>query len=338
MSPQHRDLIVVGASAGGVEALQTLVAGLPADLPAAVAVVLHLPAGGTSALPQILRRSGRLPATAVGSGMPIEHGRVYVAPPNHHLLVVEDQFVLSHGPTENGHRPAINALFRSAAVAMGPAVTGVLLSGVLDDGVAGLVAIRAQGGATVVQDPSDALYPSMPDNALRHLVPDHVLPASDIGTVLAKLARQEVDAGLAPPPSHLIHLENQIAQNQRKPVDYHAEGVGEPSGFSCPDCQGSLSELDRSGDRYRCRVGHAWSAQALLNAQGDEFERALWMALRSLDEKANLAAKMRDNAISRGSNRLAERYSQLATEAMTAADVLRERLTAVPLQQVDTEQ
>jgi two-component system chemotaxis response regulator CheB len=272
MSPQHRDLIVVGASAGGVETLCSLVAGVPPDLAAAVAVVLHLPEDGTSALPQILQRFGTLPAVAATSGMPVTPGRVHVAPPNHHLLVVDDLFVLSRDPTENGHRPAINALFRSAAIAAGARVIGVLLSGVLDDGVAGLVSIRGQGGVTVVQDPADALYPGMPRNALRHLAPDYLLPVAEIGMVLAKLANENLLAG------------------------------------------------------------HTWSARALLDARGDDFERALWAALRSLEEKAGLYARMRDHAARRGNSHLAGRYGRLADEANEAADILRARLTALPLQ------
>jgi two-component system chemotaxis response regulator CheB len=269
MSRQHRDLIVVGASAGGVEALRSLVAGIAPDLPAAIAVVLHLPADGTSALPQILSRFGPLPAVAAADEMPIRPGRIHVAPPDHHLLVVEDQFMLSRSPTENGHRPSINALFRSAAITFGPRVTGVLLSGVLDDGVAGLVAIHLQGGRTVVQDPADALHPGMPKNALRHLVPDHVLATAAMGATLDRLTRQDVDPGPFP-----------------------------------------------------------------LAGRGEDFERALWNALRSLDEKADLAARMCDEARRRGNERLADRYARTTAEATEAADVLRERLTATPSQPI----
>jgi two-component system chemotaxis response regulator CheB len=335
---QHRDLIVVGASAGGVEALKTLVAGMPPDLPAAVVVVLHMPAGGTSALRQILRRFGPLPAHTAATGMPIEPGRIYVGPPDHHLLVVADQLVLSHGPTESGHRPAINALFRSAALAYGPRVTAVLLSGVLDDGVAGLVAVRDRDGKTVVQDPADALYPGMPESALRHLQPDHVLPADQMGDVLQKLARDEVDPDRSSPPSTTVWLENRIAHDQQRGgVDYEAENMGEQSGFTCPDCQGALSELAPRNGWFRCRVGHAWSEEALLAAQGDVFQRALWTALRSLDEKASLSMKMRDSAIDRGNLRTAERYERMAEEAHEAADVLRDRLTVVPGRRSESE-
>jgi two-component system chemotaxis response regulator CheB len=330
MSSQYRDVIVVGASAGGVEALKSMVAVMPPDLSASVLVVLHLPAGGTSALPQILRRFGTLPAVAAGHGMPLKPGQVYVAPPDHHLLVVPDQLVLSQGPSENAHRPAINALFRSAAVAYGQRVTGVLLSGVLDDGVAGLVAIRDRGGRTVVQDPTDALYPGMPENAMRHITPDHVVPTTEMGRVLHVLSKEEVDVRDVPPVPPRMTMENEIAQDRQWPVDYEAVGMGHQSGLTCPDCQGALSELTPGRGWYRCRVGHAWSEDALLAAQGDIFERALWTALRSLDEKASLARRMRDSAADRGNKMAAERYGRRADEATEAADVLRARLTALP--------
>jgi len=193
MSRRNRDLIVVGASAGGVQALCAFAAGLPADLPAAVLVVLHLPAGATSFLAPILTRSGPLPAVVAGGGEPLRRGQIQVAPPDHHLLVMDAQVALSRGPTENGHRPSINALFRSAAVAAGPAVIGVQLSGVLDDGVAGLVAIAARGGLVMVQDPADALYSGMPEQAMRRVRPDYVLPAGGMGEALAKISESAVD-------------------------------------------------------------------------------------------------------------------------------------------------
>jgi two-component system chemotaxis response regulator CheB len=205
MAARPRDVVVVGASAGGVEALRAMVAGFPADLPVSVLVVLHMPTGGTSALPAILSRSGPLPASPAQNGELLEHRRVYVGRPNHHLLVINGAIALSHGPTENGHRPAINALFRSAAVTHGAAVTGVLLSGVLDDGVAGLLAIAGRGGCVVVQNPADALYPGMPEKALRSLTPDHVAPATEIGQVLAKITEEHTDNPGNEGTSELLH-------------------------------------------------------------------------------------------------------------------------------------
>jgi two-component system chemotaxis response regulator CheB len=326
MARHTRDLIVVGASAGGVEALREFAAGLPADLAASVLVVLHLPAGGTSALPAILGRSGVLPACSAKDGMPLRHATIYVAPPNHHLLAVDDHTALSHGPTENGRRPAIDALFRSAAIVGGPRVTGVLLSGVLDDGVAGLVSIAGRGGKVVVQDPDEALYPGMPRNAMDAVTVDHVLPAAAMGAVLDELSRDEVDLDGAPAPSRLVRLENTIATtNSSAQVGRDPDQLGRMSGFTCPDCDGALIEMS-PGSRYRCRVGHAWTGEALLDAQGLAWERALGAAIRTLDEKAALSRRMADRARRRGSAAIASRYDLHAAEALEAAALLREPL------------
>ncbi|WP_103340627.1 chemotaxis protein CheB [Amycolatopsis sp. CA-126428] len=322
MTVRPRDIVVVGASAGGVEALRAMAAQLPDDLPAAVLVALHMPAGGTSALPAILDRAGPLPAQVARHGEPLEHGRVYVAPPDHHLLVSDGAVALSHGPTENGHRPAINALFRSAAVARGAAVTGVLLSGMLDDGVAGLQALAGQGARVVVQDPRDALYPAMPEHALQVLSPDHVVAAAGIGEVLAKVTLELVEADSGPAPEAL-RWENEIASARRFGEGMSA--VGRPSEFACPDCHGVLADID-NGLRYRCRVGHAWTAEALVAAQGDAVEHALWTGMRALEEKASLCRRLAALARERGSDQIAERYDVQARETLEAADVLRRQV------------
>lgn len=326
MTRHTRDLIVVGASAGGVEALRDFAAGLPADIPASVLVVLHLPAGGTSALPAILGRSGALPACSAKDGMPLTHARIYVGPPNHHLLVVDDSIALSHGPTENGRRPAIDALFRAAAIVGGPRVMGVLLSGVLDDGVAGLVAIAGRGGKVLVQDPDEALYPGMPRHAMQALDVDHVLTAAAMGGVLDKLCRDEVEPNGAPAPPSVLRLENAIATAASSALPGRdPEELGHMSGFTCPDCDGALVEIS-PGSRYRCRVGHAWTGEALLDAQGLAWERALAAGIRTLDEKAALSRRMADRARKRGSSALATRYDLHAAEALEAAALLREPL------------
>ena len=186
------DIIVVGASAGGVEALVTLVGSLPADLPAAVFIVLHIPAQCPSVLPDILARSGPLVALHAEDGDAIELGKIYVAPPDHHLLIVHESIQITHGPKENRHRPAVDPLFRSAATAYKQRVIGVVLTGSLDDGSAGLLAIKQCGGLTVVQDPEDALYPSMPQHAIEHVAVDYVLPLLEIGVLLGRLTRVPV--------------------------------------------------------------------------------------------------------------------------------------------------
>ncbi len=321
MSPFRRDLVVVGASAGGVEALRAVVSALPSDFPGALVVTMHLSAGSPSALALILDRAGPLPARSARHGAPIEPGTVYVAPPDRHLLTDDGVLVLSQGPTENGHRPAINATFRSAAVTGGPNVIGVVLSGVLDDGAAGLRAIVDRGGLAVVQDPGDALYSGMPMNALSLVETEHVVRAGEIGALLDKLVRMPVEPVEVPPASDILLLEDRIARDGVRAGAFPpAEQNG--SGYTCPDCQGGLTEVDPMG-RYRCRIGHAWSAQALLAAHDDEFRFALQKALRALDEKAGLARKLAAQLSARRPGGLAERYAASAKEAAEAADTLR---------------
>lgn len=252
-----RDVVVVGASAGGVEALRDLVSGLPADLPAAVLVVLHLPAQSDSALPAILSRSGRLPAGAARDGDSIESGRIYVAPPDHHLAVVGDCLALTRGPRENGHRPAVDVLFRTAARVLGPRVVGVVLSGALDDGTAGMLAIAARGGVTVAQDPKEALYPAMPHSVVEHVEPDHILPARSIGPLLGQLCREGVKLRSVPAGPPHLQREADMAEFDRDTLTSE-EPTGAVSDLTCPDCAGTLYDMqDRGMLRFRCRVGHA---------------------------------------------------------------------------------
>jgi two-component system chemotaxis response regulator CheB len=321
----HRDLVAIAASAGGVEALRTLAAGLPVDFPAAVAVVLHVPSNGGSALPAILDRVGPLPAAHATHGEPIRPGRIVVAPPDFHLVVHDGHFALSRGPRENGHRPAGDVLFRTAARARGPRVVGVVLSGALDDGTAGLAAIRDRAGATVVQDPADAMYPAMPASALAHVPVDHVAPVKEMPSLLTELVTMEVQA-MAPDPAGLLLKEAAVADFQ----DDRANGEpppGQPAGFACPDCSGVLYEI-RDGElaRYRCRVGHAWSAEGLLAQQGLALEGALWMALRSLEEKAQLSRQLGERAEARGNRLSAERFRSAAGESARAAVLVRQML------------
>jgi two-component system chemotaxis response regulator CheB len=323
----HRDVIVVGASAGGVEALRAIAAGLPADLPATVLVVLHVPSYGGSVLPSILGRAGPLPAQHPSGTQPLKPGMILVAPPDHHLVVDHDQVMLTHGPRENGHRPAVDVLFRSAASTAGARVIGVVLSGVLDDGTAGLNAIAARGGVCIVQDPEDALYPGMPASAIHHVDVDHVVAAQDIAKLLVRLCEEEIDedAQLAAP---LIATEADLAMTSDNTTD-DPDRPGEPSGFSCPDCNGVLYEV-RDGDlvRYRCRVGHAWSAESLLGEQARQLDSALWMALRGLEEKAALARTMGQRAVEHGSRLTARRFAEQAEDARRAATLIRSMLEA----------
>jgi two-component system, chemotaxis family, protein-glutamate methylesterase/glutaminase len=268
------DVIVVGASAGGVEALQTLAAGLPADLPAAVCVVLHIGSGlnGNSLLPEILKHAGALPARQVVDREEIRPGHIYVAAPNCHFVIEPGRLRSVDGPKENMTRPAINPLFRSAAAAYGAQIIGVILTGLLDDGVAGLAEIKRKGGLAVVQNPDTALYPSMPKNALRHVNADYVLDLLDIPTVLARL----------------VH------------TDRTAKEVVEPMirtliKLTCPECSGPLSE-EKQGTivEYRCRVGHLFSPLALSKEQHVKLERTIWSTIVALEEAAEIFEMVSD--------------------------------------------
>ncbi|MGV0836186.1 chemotaxis protein CheB [Mycolicibacterium thermoresistibile] len=315
-------VVAVGASAGGVEALTQFAGGLPADLPYPVLVVLHMPANAPSVLARILDRSGPLPAAQARHGEPLQPGHIHVAVPDRHLMVEDHRVVVSEGPTENGHRPAINTLFRSAAVTFGPRAMGVVLSGVLDDGVLGASAIRSQGGTTVVQHPDDALFATMPTNVVRAGLADHQAAAADIGAVLARLAEREIEEH-AVEPDESMELENRIAMSSRYDTSFDSETLGPPSGYVCPDCNGSLMTV--SEDSYRCHVGHAWTADALLQARDDEVEGALWIALRSLREKIRLSRRLAETA---GPGALRDRYTETADEAEHALAVLSVRLSA----------
>jgi two-component system chemotaxis response regulator CheB len=291
-----------------------------------VVVVLHMPSGGSSALPAILTRSGPLPAQTAEDGAELRNARIYVARPDHHVLVQDGVLRLSKGPTENGHRPAVNTLFRSAALARGPAVIGVILSGALDDGTAGMVAVKSRGGIAVVQDPEDCVYPGMSESVLQHVQVDHVLPVVRIGPLLARLAGRHADTVAPEPASEALRMEVAVSRDDAGAGFGDISRIGSPSLLTCPDCAGSLVEIPGEGVQYRCLVGHAWTADALMDAYGGALERAMWMALRTLDEKASLAHRMIDVSRRTGRDAVAERYVRQEEEALAAADVLRKYL------------
>lgn len=318
------NVVAVGASAGGVEALTHFAAGLPPDLSYAVLVVLHMPVRAPSVLARIMDRSGSLPATEAVDGAPLEPGTIRVAVPNRHLLVDDDRIALSEGPTENGHRPAIDALFRSVALHRGRRAVGVLLSGVLDDGTLGSAAIRSRGGTTIAQSPSEALFPAMPLNAIEAGVIDHEMAALEVGGLLKELADRVFEERGTEPPDARLELENRIAMARRFSTEVDAEALGPPSGYTCPDCNGALISV--SERNYRCHVGHAWTGDALLRARDNEIDSALWVAIRSLQEKAKLSRRLAERV---NSGMLSERYETIAGEAEHAMAVLGSRLADV---------
>lgn len=319
--PGH-DIIVIGASAGGVEALINLVALLPADLPASIFVVLHVPAHGPSVLPSILKRFAKMAAVHPADGDKFEHGHIYVAPPDHHLLVKRGYLRLVRGPRENRHRPSVDPLFRTAARFYGARAVAVILSGMLDDGTAGMNTIRSRGGIGIVQDPDEALYPGMPQNAIDMVGVDHILPIAEIASLLVKLAHEEADED-RDTVNELIEMEADMAEMD--PSAMHGDDrPGTPSGYGCPECGGSLWEL-QDGDltRFRCRTGHAYSADTLLAEQASSLDTALWVALRALEENAALSRQLAARVAKRNNARLVTKLEQQAADAERRAELIR---------------
>ncbi|MCO1657010.1 chemotaxis protein CheB [Pseudonocardia humida] len=309
-------IVVVGASAGGVEALRALVGGLPTDLPAPVVVVLHIARHAPSALPAILDRAGPLPAVAATHGARLEAGVVYVAPADVHVLVVDEHLHLSRGPSENGHRPAIDPLFRSAAAGFGPRAVGVVLSGTRDDGAAGLAAVAEAGGGALVQEPEEALYPGMPRSALEHVRSASSHPADKLGAVLAELLRVAADRSVAPVLDERLLAETRISAMTVAPDETVALSGATSSGLSCPSCEGVLFELPgEPAPRFRCRVGHAWSPESLTAEQTSGAEHALWVALRAIEEKRALLLRLAESAERSGRHGSASRHRDRAAEA-----------------------
>lgn len=319
----HRDIVVLGASAGGLSALVELVRGLPRDLPAAVFVVVHTSADNPSVLPEILGRAGPLPAAHAVDREPIVPGRIYVALPDHHLLLDRSHVRVTRGPKENGFRPAIDPLFRTAAHVHGPRVIAVVLSGGLNDGTHGLDLVIRRGGIAMAQDPHEALVPSMPLSAIQAVEVHHVLRAADLGGAIARRVLEAVPAA---------------ASASDEPPDAAAAGTslqrstppGTQSIYTCPDCGGALWEVDDERTRllrFRCHVGHAFTAEALVTVQDRGLDDALWTALRALEEHASLYRRMAGRAADAGQDALARKFTADVGRTELRADVIRRALT-----------
>jgi two-component system chemotaxis response regulator CheB len=302
-----------------LEALRPILAGLPSDLPAALFVVVHT--GKVSYLARVLDYVSALPVQPAESGAAVEPGKVYVAVPGVHLLLHDSHILLRRGPRENLSRPAIDPLFRSAAAAFGSRVIGVLLSGALSDGTAGLLAIKRCGGLTVVQEPGDAVVPNMPRSAVRHVEIDHVRPAAEIGPLLDRLVREPAGPALEVPKD--IKLEVAIAAQELADMRVN-DMLGKPSSFTCPECHGALWEIEEGAMlRFRCHVGHAFGADAVLSAQGDEIDIVLGTLQRAHQERAGLARRMAQAERTRNTN-LAEHLEGRAREYEEDAVLIRE--------------
>jgi two-component system chemotaxis response regulator CheB len=322
----NRDIVVVGASAGGVEALRQLVAGLPANLQAAIFVVLHVPPDAPSALAHILDRAGPLPAVRAEHNQRIQRGRIYVAAPNHHLLVRRGHVHLEIAGRVNLARPSVDVLFRSAARTYGPRVVGIVLSGTLTDGALGLAAIKLRDGITVVQDPEEALFAGMPESAIDAAPVDYCLKVADIPPLLAQLSNHSRERGpMIDGESEEIELTEHAADEPDEVESPKRPGAA--SGLTCPECHGSLWELGtRESVRFECRVGHAYSFEALVRHQGEMVEAALWAAINNLQERA---ATFRRLARSGMSGRFRGNYLERAEQTEGQAKVLHRLLTGL---------
>lgn len=312
----HHDIVVVGASSGGIDALAQLVAGLPADLPAAVFMVLHVEPGFSSMLPELLSRRGPLRAAHAIHGEPITPGRIYLAPPDNHLMLRPGFLQVVRGPKENGHRPSVDALFRTASTAYGPRVIGVVLTGHLDCGTAGLLSIKSRGGLAIVQNPREAEVVSMPRSAIEHVSVDHVATLQDIPALVTRLVHE-------PAASWPPHLPGALAE-----VEGDEPGVA--ADLVCPICQGKLTETQINGfQMFHCHVGHSFSLESVAAEQAEEVERALWSASRALEESAALSARLAATAPGNLRQRFAEkeqaqmRDAQLIRQILLAGGVLR---------------
>ena len=331
-----KDIIVIGSSAGGVEALSRLCAALPADLPATVFVAQHLSPAAKSMLPEVLTRAGPLPATSPTDGETFERGRIYVARPDRHLLIRPRRMLVRRGPVENRTRPAVNALFRSAARAYGGRVIGVVLTGLLDDGTDGLIAIKAAGGLSIVQDPAEAEWPSMPKNAVKRDHVDHVVRLDDLGPLLARLVREEARPSVPLPEAYII--EDRIAAQEFAVMEKEIVTPGEASPFSCPDCGGVLNQMATGAElRFRCQVGHAYTPLGLADAKNEELERALGIAVRTHRDRIRLFTQMAQNARERGLPLAGQRWHDATIESEQLIAVLEQATMTLRKPRVDDE-
>jgi two-component system, chemotaxis family, protein-glutamate methylesterase/glutaminase len=309
-----RDLVVIGASTGGIDAIRSLLADIPRDFPAAICAVLHMAPDSPGILHEIFGRAGRIPTVAVGQPERLRPGTLYLPIPDRHLLVEPSLVRPSVGPRENRFRPAIDPLFRSAAQTYGPRVIGVVLTGGLDDGTAGLWTVKQMGGVAVVQDPQDAVAPSMPSNAAAHVVVDHSVPIGRMAELLGRLVAEDItikEGYTVPEPTR---IEVQIAKDGYA-LEAGVLKLGEPSQYACPECHGVMLAV-KEGDRvrFRCHTGHAYSIEALLSEFDEAVEEALWNSIRAMEEKLLLLRQLVDMARGRpgddGIGKLEQRMEQ----------------------------
>jgi two-component system chemotaxis response regulator CheB len=326
----NRDIVVIGASAGGVGALTELVSHLPRALNATVFIVLHIPVYARTELPAVLSRSAVLPVKLAQDGAEIERGTIYVAPNDHHLVLRSNRIRLTKGPRENRVRPCIDVLFRSAAIEFGSRVIGIVLTGLLDDGTAGLWAIKDRQGITITQEPSTAEYPDMPFSAIRHVEIDHQLSLRQIAETVGTLTAQQFPAPVSEAIPPYLKLETDIA-TEGNALKSGVLKIGELSANTCPECHGVLVKIQEGSIvRYRCHTGHAFSLETLLVEVDEAIDNGLWDGIRAIEERALILREMEGLERQRGSNDSADRRAREAEDAEQRAQRIRELVVGNP--------
>jgi two-component system, chemotaxis family, protein-glutamate methylesterase/glutaminase len=321
-----KDIIVIGASAGGLDALKKLIGGLPENLQASVFIVWHISPYVTGILPDVLNKHTSFYVSHPVDGEKIKSGRIYVAPPDHHLIVEPEQIRVTKGPKENRFRPAIDPLFRSAAYSYDRRVIGIVLTGALDDGTAGLWTIKHRGGTAIVQDPADAEVPSMPESALREVDVDYCVPIAEMPELIARLVNEDADenSGVIMEENKLTEIEIKIAAEDNA-FESGIMNFGELSPFTCPDCHGVLSQYQEGKrTRFRCHTGHAFSANSLLATVTESVEEGLWSAIRGIEESVMLLNHLGNHYVDLNQADLAALYFKKALEAEQRAQFVRE--------------
>lgn len=318
-------IVVVGTSAGGRGALAELVTQLPQHLDTAIFIVMHL--SNTEIgnfLSSRLQRYTSIPCSLAEEGRQIAAGHIYVAPIDYHLIIKKGYMKVTNGPRENRWRPSIDVLFRSAAATYGERVIGIVLTGMLDDGTAGMLAIKKSGGTCIVQDPEEAEYPDMPNSVLQNMQADYVLPLSQMGFILADLVKHKELKGIPVPPE--VTMEAAIAEKAVMGIN-EVNQLGKQTLYTCPDCGGVLWEIkEHDFHRYRCHAGHAYTQQDLLKRQTENLENTLWVALRLMEERENLLRKIGEEERRKGFSTLSQTHEQRADELKVHIQVLKKEL------------
>lgn len=322
----NRDIIVIGGSSGATAPLKSILGSFPADLAAAVFVVLHIPARSVGILATVASAASKLPVHQAADGMAFLPGNIYLGVADHHLLVGKGEIHLGRGPRENMVRPAIDPLFRSAAISHGPRVIGVVLSGFLNDGASGLEAIKRCGGVVLVQEPTDAIADEMPRSAMSAVEVDLSIPSARMGDALSDLVQGRPGPAVPIPPD--IRLEVDIAAGERINSSVLSK-IADPVAITCPACGGVMSIVQDSKPlRFRCQVGHAYTAEAMAKEQEEAVDEALRVALRIIEERAELVGRMANDARYTGRKSIAEMYDERASEYRGQAETIRKAVLA----------